>query len=350
MQKRLVIFWGIGLVFLLSPYFLNSYNILRLVSVIVGILLIVVSLQVIKKENIALGVVLGLVLLLASYGVDYFLVKNRSRVPIYAYVVDSSKSISTYNSFSYRVYDCKDKRVFDQGYKLNYACSSDDLKQVNVNELLSEASEKYKEYKNMFINITGKISKIIGNDSIELALYSKNENSLNGNVSFNLNYILDVKTNEDLSRYRIYDYINVVGRVSELKKTNEGYTIILKDTVLIPSSLYKEYSFEIVNSDKKELTNLVKDKNYYYYGINSVNVKYDSDNIYELSYLLTDNRFTWADLIKNVSYETIKDEEEQEIAKYYILDKFKLLDCNDKKIVVNKSFKITKDICELELK
>lgn len=349
MKKRFILLLGLGLTFIIVPFLFNTYSILRLLSVALGTLMCLFSFSF-HKNNVLIRIILLIILLGGAFSVDLLLVSKYTRVPIFARNIESSENVKTYNSFFYRVYDCNGKKTFDKGYKLSYVCDLNDLKEINIVDLLSDPKKGYNEYKEKFVNVLGKISKITGKESIELALYSKNENSLNGNVSFNLNYNLQINTNEDLSKYRIYDYINVYGRVSEIKKTEQGYTLVLKDTLLVPCDLYNEYSYEIVNSDTKALTNLVSDKDYYYYGISSLNIKYDSDNIYELSYLLTDNRFTWNDLIKSSSYETLKDDEEQEIAKYYTLDKFNLLDChNGKKIVINKNYKVNKDICDLNL-
>ena len=80
-----------------------------------------------------------------------------------------------------------------------------------------------------------------------------------------------------------YRSIDLLSDLKNNKEINEyGKKITLKDTLLIPSNIYDSFTYEVINNDSK-LTNLVKDKNYYYYGINSINIKYDSNNIYELS-------------------------------------------------------------------
>ena len=91
---------------------------------------------------------------------------------------------------------------------------------VLTKSLKSKLSSVYPEYKNKFVRVHGKISKISGNESIELASYTSSEESLNGYVNFNLDYTLNVKSNEILSSYRIYDYIDVIGRVDSYKNNN----------------------------------------------------------------------------------------------------------------------------------
>lgn len=125
-------------------------------------------------------------------------------------------------------------------------------------------------------------------------------------------------------------------------------TITIIDTKLIPSDIYNDYSFEIVNNNDEKLFNLIKEKDYYYYGINSLNVKYDQDNIYELSYVLQDEKITFDDLVAGVDFKILSNKDEEEVAKVYNLEKFNVIECsNNKKIVANKNNKVNSDICEL---
>ena len=98
----------------------------------------------------------------------------------------------------------------------------------------------------------------------------------------------------------------------------------------------------------KKLSNIIKEKGYYSYGINSLNVKYDQDNIYELSYVLQDEKLTFDDLVDDMDFKIISNKDEEEVAKVYNLEKFNVIECsNNKKIVANKNNKVNSDICEL---
>ena len=285
-------------------------------------------------------------MLVFSYGIDTLLFYTLKRVPVFSYAIKSSDKMRTYNSFFYRVFDCNGNLTLDYGYTKNYVCSNDCLDAININSFMQDAEESFKKYHHKFVHIYGKISKITGNENIELASFTQGDDTLNGYVNFNLNNILIVNTDEKLSKYRIYDYVDVYGKVTSI---NDG-KITLTNTKLVASDIYDTYSFEIIASDDNKLTNLVKEKDYYYYGLNTINVKYDGDNIYELSYLLTDNRFKFDDLIQDKEYEVFKNDEDVEIAKKYKLEKFDLLECsNGKKIVANSKSKANQSICDLEL-
>lgn len=346
MKKRLIVLLGLGLTLMIVPFLINIYSIFRIISLVLGIILITVSLCLKKKRNIFYIILVPLIMLVFSYGIDTLLFYTLKRVPVFSYAIKSSDKMRTYNSFFYRVFDCNGNLTLDYGYTKNYVCSNDCLDAININSFMQDAEESFKKYHHKFVHIYGKISKITGNENIELASFTQGDDTLNGYVNFNLNNILIVNTEENLSKYRIYDYVDVYGKVTSI---NDG-KITLTNTKLVASDIYDTYSFEIIASDDNKLTNLVKEKDYYYYGLNTINVKYDGDNIYELSYLLTDDRFKFDDLIKGKEYEVFKNEEDVEIAKKYKLEKFDLLECsNGKKIVANSKSKANQSICDLEL-
>ena len=346
MKKRLIVLLGLGLTLMIVPFLINIYSIFRIISLVLGIILITVSLCLKKKRNIFYIILVPLIMLVFSYGIDTLLFYTLKRVPVFSYAIKSSDKMRTYNSFFYRVFDCNGNLTLDYGYTKNYVCSNDCLDAININSFMQDAEESFKKYHHKFVHIYGKISKITGNENIELASFTQGDDTLNGYVNFNLNNILIVNTEENLSKYRIYDYVDVYGKVTSI---NDG-KITLTNTKLVASDIYDTYSFEIIASDDNKLTNLVKEKDYYYYGLNTINVKYDGDNIYELSYLLTDDRFKFDDLIKGKEYEVFKNDEDVEIAKKYKLEKFDLLECsNGKKIVANSKSKANQSICDLEL-
>ncbi|MBD9107302.1 hypothetical protein EGP99_05790 [bacterium] len=346
MKKRLIVLLGLGLTLMIVPFLINIYSIFRIISLVLGIILITVSLCLKKKRNIFYIILVPLIMLVFSYGIDTLLFYTLKRVPVFSYAIKSSDKMRTYNSFFYRVFDCNGNLTLDYGYTKNYVCSNDCLDAININSFMQDAEESFKKYHHKFVHIYGKISKITGNENIELASFTQGDDTLNGYVNFNLNNILIVNTDENLSKYRIYDYVDVYGKVTSI---NDG-KITLTNTKLVASDIYDTYSFEIIASDDNKLTNLVKEKDYYYYGLNTINVKYDGDNIYELSYLLTDDRFKFDDLIKGKEYEVFKNDEDVEIAKKYKLEKFDLLECsNGKKIVANSKSKANQSICDLEL-
>ena len=346
MKKRLIVLLGLGLTLMIVPFLINIYSIFRIISLVLGIILITVSLCLKKKRNIFYIILVPLIMLVFSYGIDTLLFYTLKRVPVFSYAIKSSDKMRTYNSFFYRVFDCNGNLTLDYGYTKNYVCSNDCLDAININSFMQDAEESFKKYHHKFVHIYGKISKITGNENIELASFTQGDDTLNGYVNFNLNNILIVNTDENLSKYRIYDYVDVYGKVSSISNGK----ITLTNTKLVASNIYDTYSFEIIASDDNKLTNLVKEKKYYYYGLNTINVKYDGDNIYELSYLLTDDRFKFDDLIKGKEYEVFKNDEDVEIAKKYKLEKFDLLECsNGKKIVANSKSKANQSICDLEL-
>lgn len=343
MKKRFIILLGFGLTFMIVPFLLNTYSILRIISIILGTILITLSLCLRRSKNIFMKILIPLFLIAICYGVDTLLFYSFKRVPVFSYQIKSSENMKTYNSFFYRVYDCNKTLVVDYGYQKSFMCDSNTLDTININTILQDPKETFKKYHNKFVKISGKVSKITGNESLELSSYTETSDILNGYVNFNLNNTVIVNTNEDLSMYHIYDYIEVIGLVD---KINDN-TITLKDTLLIPSNIYNEYSYEVIYNEDG-LEDLNKDKNYYYYNISSINVVYNDKNIYELSYLFLDEKLKYEDIISEKVPKVLKNEEDIDIAKVYELDKFNILECSNGKIIfVDNKTKLTIEMCEL---
>lgn len=344
MKKRLIILLGLGITFLILPFLINAYGLWRILILLIGITLITICSAFKFKNNILVIALINIILITSSYGIDYLLCYKFDRLPIFAISFESNNKFRTLNSFFYRVYDCNSNLVIDYGYDKNYVCDENLLDAIDINSLLQDSSDSYKKYKNKFIKISGKISKIVGSETIELGKYTKTGDVLNGYVLFSTDEGVVVNTNEVLTKYRIYDEITVIGRVDSIYDKK----IMLEDTLLIPSDIYDNFTYEVINSDSK-LTNLVKDKNYFYYGISSINLKYDANNIYELSYILTDSRLSIYDIVNNNSFDVLKHDDE-EIAKLYSLDKFNVVLCNNDSVIFSSKKKnVNYEICSYKL-
>ena len=114
MNKKVVIsLIIIASLFTVVPFFFNTYNILRLISVLFGIILITLSLALKENKNIYLIFIIPLVLIGLTYSLDIFLYTKFSRLPLYIYEINSNDQISTYNSFFYRIYNCNNNLTLD---------------------------------------------------------------------------------------------------------------------------------------------------------------------------------------------------------------------------------------------
>ena len=105
MKKRLIVLLGLGLTLMIVPFLINIYSIFRIISLVVGIILITVSLCLKKKRNVFYIILVPLIMLVFSYGIDTLLFYTLKRVPVFSYAIKSSDKMRTYNSFFYRVFD-----------------------------------------------------------------------------------------------------------------------------------------------------------------------------------------------------------------------------------------------------
>ena len=146
MKKRRLFFIIFSLLLIIIPFFINAYNIFRLLIVILGIILLDLSLVIDKKKHIFLLLYLPIVLLVLVYSVDYIHTYMWDLKSIFVLENKINNKVSVYNSLFYRVYKCDNEYIFDNNYEKNFACSEELLDQIDINIFLNEPIESYKKY------------------------------------------------------------------------------------------------------------------------------------------------------------------------------------------------------------
>lgn len=335
MKNKKLIFLILGILLIIIPMVLNIYSIYKLFSLCLGIILIDISIFSKNKKSIFTMIYLPILLIIFTYALDYMKTYTLNISPVYVLENKINDDISIYNSLFYRIYKCDKEYVFDNNFKKDFMCKSELLDNIDINKLLNEPDESYKKYHNDFIKVTGKISKINGVSSIELKEYSTTD-SLNGYVKFNDTKKLTVNIkNLNITKYKIYDYITVVG----LLKDYNNNELILTNAKIEEQDLYKDYDIQVIetnncNKDLKAYTD-----NIYTYCLDNIYLNYKIDK-YELSYAIKDKKITLDDLLKDI--EPIVEEDN----KLYKLDKFNVLVCNnDKNILLNNKESIDYTLC-----
>jgi hypothetical protein len=346
MNKKLILKIT-SLILLLVAFLYNSYSVLRFILVLFGIGLYVYS-RNLENKKLVLAILEFIGLLAITFGIDFLLVYLTSYVPIYSYEVKSSNTVYTYNSFYYRVYDCNGKKTFDLGYKKNYACDST-LNEVNINSLLSDVSQNFNKYHNKFVNVSGKISAINGSSNISMQTYESVDSSINGQVLFSENVTLIIKTNtayEKIDDLKIYDNVNIIGRISKIKNNGQNKEIIMEDAIIISRNNFDSYEINVVQNKKCEvdLKLMSKTDEYDYYSscLDSIYVVYDEDNRYDLSYVLTDKRMTFDSLISSATKTS------SDTGDLYEYENFNILKCSNSNNVIigNKDLNLKSNYCE----
>lgn len=349
-MKKKIILIIIGLLLLITPYFINVYSLYRLLSILIGLIIIEIALIMNKKDRLWRIVIFPIFFLALSFAIDYGVTHILNRIPVYATKVKSSEKVITYNSLFYRMYSCNNKLIIDNLYKKEYQCAKDELEVVDATSFLNNAIENYKDYKDKFLKIEGKVSKINGTYNLELQAYTLTEESINGYVLFSDNVTLEVNFNEilDLTTHKVYDSIVVVGRIDELIKKGSSYIIKMQDSVILESDLYETFELSVVEknsceNDKNEYAKTT-DLTYYTSCLDNIFVKYNDENVYDLSYVLLDKKMTLDALITKS-----KENKEENGNILYEYETFKVLACANKEeiIIGDKSLKIDSPYCEV---
>ena len=339
MKKTKMILIILSLLLMIVPFFINVYSIYKLLSVCIGIILFDISFIFNKKANIFLLFYLPILLIIFTYSIDYIKLYTLDLKPIFVFENKINENVSIYNSLLYRVYKCGNDNYFDNNYKKNFMCDAKLIDEISINKLLNEPKDSYKTYKGSFIKVVGKISKINGVSSIELQSYTLVEGKYNGYVKFNETSKLVINLNKvDTSKYKIYDYITVVGLVDSYDKKKD--TIYLKDTSLEEIELYKDYDIQVIESNNCDNSKKEYIDNYYLQCIENIYLDYKLDK-YELSYALKDKKITIEKFLEKSNLEKKDD------YVIYEFEKFNILSCSkDNNIIMNKNIKIDYKICE----
>lgn len=321
MNKKLVIVRIIGIFFLIGSFLYNQYSFFRLFFLILGIGCIVFTIT----KNPMKQFFYGILFLILFFTIDICLAKYANHVPILSYEIKSSDTISTYNSLLYRVYNCNGNQVFDFLYQKNYACDTS-LAEENVNSLLAHIVNNFSEYHNKFINVKGKISGIFGSSEISMQTFETLENGINGQVTFSDNITLTILSNnafQKVEELKIYDTLNIIGRIDEIKNNGQNKEIIMKDAIIISRNNFATYEINVIKSKSCEadlkLMSKTDEYNYYSSCLDSIYINYDHENRYELSYVLTDKRMTFEMLTQNVEKQEYKEVDFYEYPDFHVI-------------------------------
>ena len=343
----------VAILVFLVVFISKDYNINRLILTTLGIVILVISYISSKQRTYVSAIIYALVCLLILYAVDTTLVYTLKTKPIFSSKITSSDKFITYDSLIYRQFECNKKIYFDLFYKKSDYCSFDLLEEKDINTLSSDIVNNFNKYRDKFYIIDAKISHKEGNDIIELKSYDKSEENINGNVIFNDNitYTSTLDT-DNIDKLKVYDNVKIVARIARLKKENDGYKIILKDSHIYKLNDYKNFKINVVDnkSCEKDKTEYVSNSDYNYYTscLSNVYVVYDED-VYELSYVLKDEKINLKDLIKNYDDKEEITEEDDDTT-LYKFDKYNILVCNSNNIIIgNKKLALDNNYCNITI-
>lgn len=341
MKKNILLI--IAFILMVIPYFINYYIVLRLLSYIVGMLLFCLVLFK-NKKNIIVNTIIVITIFISSYYVDYILC-HKERIPFMTKEVISSDKVISYYSLLYQVNICNKEWNLDKFYQKGFTCKKEMLDKISINDFLST----YESNKNSYLKISGKISQIVGEKYIEVAPYENEENSQNGEVIFKQDIILRLPLKDldiDIKKFKIYDEIEFIGRVIDKTKEDEKNIYLFDDIIIYQSELYNEYELVVENDNNCELdkTEYVKinDLTYYTSCLKNVDVKFNEENIYDLDYVLLDEKITLDNLLKR----SITQNKDAFNNTLYELKEFKILVCNNNEVVLGKNISLESNYCE----
>ena len=327
----------ISIVVFLIVFLTKEYNTNRMILAILGVIISTFGfIYNSNKRSIIKTFLYMLVWFIGLYMIDIGGVYFLSRKPVFAFEYKSSDKFITYNSLFYREFSCDNKIYIDPLYRKSDYCSYKLLEEKDINTLSSDIVNNYDNYKNKFYLIDAKISNKEGNNKIELKSFNE-ESNINGNVTFNDNIIYKVYFNniDGIDDTKIYDNVKIVGRITNLKKGNDTYKITIKEAYLVKTKKYDNFSINVVENKScdKDKTNYVKTDEYNYYTscLNKIYVLYE-DEVYDLDYVLKDERISLDDLLKDYKSKE-KKEMKDTVEVLYTFDDYNII-VHDKNVII----------------
>lgn len=334
---------GIFLIFI--PFLWNTYHLLRLVFVLLGILSFTIVFLLFQKRKGFNLLFFPFLFLIIAYTMDYGCVYFFNRVPIFALENKTDDTFSTYDSFLYRVYNCKENTTFDLLYKKSYVCDFS-LEPKDINSFLSSNNNNYRRYHSKFVTIKGKVSEVFGNDYIALQAYEQQSNHLVGGVTFKKNATLKIKNNQGnlrlYGKYEIYDNVLVTGRIYK-KENNE---IIMYDAKIELINNFDDFSVNVIEEknckNKRKKITKVGEYEYYSECLDEIFVKYDEDTIYDILLALETKKLTFEKWVEGIV------PEENDTKELYKFNHYHLLKCKNTNTILigNKKLKLNSNFCE----
>lgn len=336
----------LSLLLIIVPFWMRDWQFMRLILALTGLILLTFVLFFKKKKNIFKITFVFLSFFLELFLVDYLLVSFMDMPPILALKITSSNNMSNYDGIFYRTYNCNENQILDHFYREPYLCTPN-LDQVSVNYLANSILTNFSSFSQKFFNIQGKISSIQGTNILELQGYEQTSDNLNGRVLFHNTITIqaDFGSRYDLSNYKVYDMVNVIGRISHKKKVGDTTYIYLKDAILLENDLYEtyelDYSEENICDNSVKLISATNEYNFYSTCLKDMYIRYDNENIYELSYVLTDRRMTLEKMTSNMHKVT------DEVLTLYEGNDLNILKCQTNNVIIGtKDLNLTSKICE----
>ena len=325
-SKRLMLMFG-GIVFILLAFILNS-GIIRAILMFLGIISLTISNSIERNNKKVFIPLFLLIFFFFMVATDYLLVTSLKKEPIFAYSVVSTGKDKVYNAIGYRVWVCNDKEntfKVDPLYKLGYLCSTQDMVAESINNVLPKIYSDFNRYKDSYIKITGKLTKIVNETEIYMNTYKEIDNE----IVYDEDYELDVHfnmANQEVAKYNLNDEITIVGKV-----ISKEDAIKIIDSNFVTVGVFEssdEYDFD-VNTNiycqyDKNLWFETKEKIYYKSCINSISLNISGGN-YTIEAALKNGVVSLEDL-KNSSLGYLTNSKDKSVI--YTFNNFKILECD----------------------
>lgn len=346
-KKRKITAIVIGLIFFLIALLINKSIIIRLLISLMSIGLITTGICYHEKKIKKLIPFIIILILFVTMIIDTVSCTVFKRFPIYSYNIITDKKTKVYNAIGITVWQCDKENqdlIVTPFYTKGFTCNPEDMDAIDSNSFLQAIVKNYDEYKNNYVKIKGKISRINGDNIVEMQPYEETDMTINGYVSFADNIVLRIILNENnqLDSYDIYDEITVVGLVKNMTTDNGVTYIYVNDSKVVSNINLDDYKINVItNKECNDNVSLIynsETENLYSYCLSDVMISYDDENTYELSAALSSGKITIDNIISQMN-----NKEDN----FYTSKLFNIIKCDNNYVIGDTKLSLKKDVCSI---
>lgn len=351
-KKRKITATIIAIIIFIITFLINQGTVLRILLSLIAIGILTTAICYREKKLREFIPLIVIAILLLNIIVDTIVSYTFKRIPVYSYNIVTNGNNKVYNAVGIRVWQCdknsnKNLKV-TPFYERGFTCNPEDMDSIDANSFLQSVEKNYDDYKNNYLKIKGKISKISGTNIVELQAYENAEITVNGYVEFfeniTLRVILDSK--DYLNTFDVYDDITLVGIIKNIDKTDNKTVVYMYEGKVVSDINLEEYDITVSSIKNCDIApELIFSDGFdyiYSYCVNDVIISYNEENKYELSAALSAGKITLNQLLNDTTKK-----EDNEIGTLYTSKNYNIVKCNNGYIIGDSKLSLNEKTCSL---
>ena len=100
----------LGIIFLLTSYFLKEVSFFRTIIFFLGVILIIISFVMDRNKKVLASIIYFIIIFSLAFILDYLTAVTFKKIPVLTFNNIYGVKVNIYNSFGYRIWQCDNKK------------------------------------------------------------------------------------------------------------------------------------------------------------------------------------------------------------------------------------------------